>query len=234
MLVNNETGAQFPVLSGLSALRRLCPQARIHCDAVQAAGKLPLRALHSGIDLVSVSGHKLHAPKGVGALYVRRGVRLIAGALGGGQEGALRAGTEAMPAIAAFGAAVGALPSYAQQQQHFAPLYQTLLEQTEALRQAGRVVLHRPQNAVDYIVNLSVPGYRSETLLHALAQQQIYVSSGSACSKGKKSAVLSAMSLPAEHIDSALRLSFCMQNTPQDIIAFVQALQHATQTLVGR
>lgn len=234
MLVNNETGALLPILSGLPALRRVAPQARIHCDAVQGAGKLPLRALHSGIDLLSVSGHKLHAPKGVGALYIRRGVRLLAQAVGGGQEGALRSGTEAMPAIAAFGAAAQALPPFARQQQHYASLYQTLLGQTEALRAAGQVVLHRPAQCVDHIVNLSVPGYRSETLLHALAQQQVYVSSGSACSKGKQSAVLTAMGMPSEQADSALRLSFCMQNTPQDIGGFVEALQSVMQTIAKR
>ena len=110
MLVNNETGARFPVEEAAPLIRRRAPQALIHCDAVQAAGKIPVFPEKMGVDALSVSGHKLHAPKGVGALYLRKGVRVVPRALGGGQEKGLRSGTEPVPLIAAFGAAAAALP----------------------------------------------------------------------------------------------------------------------------
>lgn len=184
MLVNNETGARFPVEEAVPLIRRRAPRALIHCDAVQAVGKLPVNAGKMGIDLLSASGHKLHAPKGVGALYVRPGVRLLPRALGGGQERGLRSGTEAVPLIAAFGAAAQALPPFAEQRQQYEALRHELLD---GLQDQPGVRLHLPEGGVPYIINLSVPGLRSETMLHFLAERGVYVSSGSACSKGRRS-----------------------------------------------
>lgn len=228
MTVNNETGARFPVEEMAAAVRRVSPEALFHTDAVQAAGKLPLRVSRTEIDLLSLSGHKLHAPKGSGALYIRKGVRLLPRQLGGGQERGLRSGTEAMPAIAAFGAAAAAaLPP------------ERLLAHCEALRQrlltglAGlpEVRMHLPAMGVPYIVNISLPGIRSETMLHFLAQRDIFVSSGSACAKGAQSPVLRAMGLPAAEIDSALRISFGRYNTEEDIDRFLEAFRDAARTL---
>jgi cysteine desulfurase len=151
--------------------------------------------------------------------------------LGGKQEGGLRCGTEAVPLIAAFGAAVGALPSVPQQLERYAALRERLID---GLRACDGVVFHLPTGGVPYIIHLSVPGLRSETMLHFLAQREIYVSSGSACSKGAKSPVLTAMGLPDSEIDSALRVSLSCENTEEDIDRFVCALKDAMVSLARK
>lgn len=231
MLVNNETGARFPIDRAVAAIRRRAPRAHIHCDAVQAAGKLPIAATRWGIDSLSASAHKLHGPKGCGVLYLRRGARVIPLHIGGLQERGVRGGTEASPLIAAFGAAVDCLPPYAQQMAHYDDLRRRLLD---GLATLPNVRLHLPAQGVPYVVHFSLPPYRSETLLHFLAERDIYVSSGSACAKGAKSPVLTAMGLPAVEIDSAVRVSFCYDNTPQDVDALISALQQATETLASK
>ncbi len=231
MLVNNETGARFPLEEIVPAVRRRAPGALIHCDAVQAAGKLPLRAARLDVDLLSVSGHKLHAPKGVGALYIKKGIRLLPRALGGGQERGLRSGTEPMPAIAAFGAAAAAVPDLAAQETHFRRLCGRLLD---GLRGREEFVLHLPESHVPYIVNFSVPGIRSETLLHFLAERDVYVSSGSACSRGNRSPVLTALGLSGREIDSALRVSFCRDNTEEDVDRLLRGVEEAAASLIRR
>ncbi len=231
MLVNNETGARIPLEEAVGGIRRVSPKAHIHADAVQAAGKLALNFRRCGLDSASISAHKLHGPKGSGALYVRSGVRLKPRNVGGKQENGLRCGTEAAPLIAAFGVAAGQVPPWSKQQAHYDALRQQLLQGLEAL---GCVQLHLPVGGVPYIVHFSVPGLRSETMLHFLAQRDIYVSSGSACSKGAKSPVLEAMGLPTNEIDSALRVSFSMDNTPKDIERLLQALQEACASIARR
>ncbi len=231
MLVNNETGARFPLERAVASIRRRAPRAHIHCDAVQAAGKMPLAATRWGIDSLSASAHKLHGPKGCGVLYLRRGVRVLPRSIGGLQERGVRGGTEASALIAAFGAAVDALPPYAEQMAHYDALRRRLVDGLSALPQ---VRLHLPPEGVPYVVHFSLPPYRSETLLHFLAEREIYVSSGSACAKGAKSPVLTAMGLPPEEIDSALRVSFCYDNTPQDVDALLTALAEAVATLASK
>lgn len=231
MLVNNETGARFPLEQAVEDIRRIAPAAHIHCDAVQAAGKLPLKGERWGFDSMTVSAHKLHGPKGCGALYLRRGARVQPRNIGGKQENGIRCGTEAAPLIAAFGVAAGLVPSFSEQQAHFTALRARLLERLEG--QAG-IRFHLPTGGVPYIVHLSVPGIRSETLLHYLAQREIYVSSGSACSKGAASPVLAAMGLPEEEIDSALRVSMDSSNTAEDIDRFCQAVLQAAGELARR
>ncbi|MBE6764057.1 MAG: cysteine desulfurase [Ruminococcaceae bacterium] len=228
MLVNNEIGTLLPVKEAIPLIRKRAPHAHVHCDAVQAAGKLPVKVLSLDADTVSISGHKLHAPKGVGALYVKRGVRLLPRLYGGGQERKLRPGTEAVPAIAAFGEAIRLLPSPATQMARFSALSDQLEQGLSAI---DRVVLHTPVRHVPYIRNLSVCGFKSETLVHFLAQRGIYVSAGSACAKGHDSHVLSALGLPPEQISSALRISLCADNTADDIQTFLDALNDAVATL---
>lgn len=229
MAVNNETGAIFSWDAVAPAVRRKSPLATLHCDCVQAAGKCALSFDKMGVDLCSVSGHKLHAPKGVGALFMKKGTRLIPpAALGGGQEKGVRSGTENMPAIAAFGEAVKALPAPAEQAKRYEALRAFLLSE---LADLDDVVVHTPQNAVSYITHLSLLGRKSETLVHALAEQEVFVSGGSACAKGKKSHVLEAMGLPAAEIDSSLRISFSHETTEDDIRAFCNALRTARDTL---
>ena len=231
MMVNNETGARFPLEDAVCGIRQAAPRAHIHCDAVQAAGKLPLYAERWNFDSMAVSAHKIHGPKGVGALYIRRGVRLLPTHFGGKQEGGIRPGTEAAPLIAAFGAAVGELPPPHRQMPHYDTLRRHLLARLEGVE---GIRFHIPRLGVPYIIHLSVPGLKSETMLHALAKKEIYVSSGSACSKGAKSPVLTAMGLPVAEIDSALRVSLCRDNTTEDIDRFADALLEAMQTLARR
>ena len=229
MAVNNETGAIFSWETVSAAIRKKSPLATLHCDAVQAAGKCALSFDKMGVDLCSVSGHKLHAPKGVGALFVKKGTRLLPpAALGGGQEKGVRSGTENMPAIAAFGEAVKALPSPAQQAAQYEALRAFLMSELSTL---DDVVFHVPEASVSYITHLSLLGRKSETLVHALAEKGVFVSGGSACAKGKKSHVLQAMNLPAAEIDSSLRISFSPDTTKEDIIAFCDALRFARNTL---
>lgn len=231
MAVNNETGARLDIPATVASVKAIAPQAVFHTDCVQAAGRLPLKAERWGVDLLSVSGHKLHGPKGCGALYVRRGVRLMPRMLGGGQEQGLRSGTEAVPALAGFGAAAAAVAPFEAQWEHYTRLRDTL---TAELRSLPEVRWHCPPNGVPYIVHLSLPGIRSETLLHFLAAREIYVSSGSACSKGKHSPVLEAMGLPVAEIDSSLRISFCYENTEDEVRALAQALREAAVMLQRR
>ncbi len=231
MLVNNETGARFPLEDAVPGIKKICPKAHIHCDAVQAAGKLPLYAERWCFDSMTVSAHKIHGPKGVGALYLRRGGRLVPRTFGGKQERGLRPGTEAAPLIAAFGAAVAEIPRPHIQMAHYAALRQRLLER---LGDNPHIRFHLPAFGVPYIIHLSVPGYKSETLLHFLAQKDIYVSSGSACSKGAKSPVLMALGLPVAEIDSALRVSLCRDNAEVDIDRFADGLLEAMTQLASR
>lgn len=231
MRVNNETGALFDIPEMVKQVKRIAPQAVFHTDAVQAAGKLPIAAERWNVDLLTASSHKIHGPKGCGVLYVRKGVRLCARALGGEQEQGLRAGTEGVPAIAGFGAAAASVPDFAVQQEVYERLKTELMAGISALPD---IVVHTPRIGVPYIVNLSVVGFRSETLLNFLAEREIYVSSGSACARGKTSPVLTALGLPEREIDSALRISFCRDTTTEDICNLCVALKEAQATLKRR
>ena len=231
MAVNNETGARFDIPAMVAQVRRVAPGALFHTDCVQAAGKLPLFAERWDVDLLSVSGHKLHGPKGVGALYIRKGVRLLPRTLGGGQERGLRSGTEPVPAIVGFGTAAAEIAPFAEQEKHYTKLRDVLLSELNGMPD---VRLHLPLGGVPYIVNFSLLGFRSETLVHFLASRGIFVSGGSACSKGKHSPVLTAMGLPEREIDSSLRISFSYHNTQEEIYALAQALKEAAATLQRR
>lgn len=232
MLVNNETGARFPMDKTAPRIRKRSPLAVIHTDAVQAVGKIPIHVGRMGIDLLSVSGHKLYAPKGVGALYCRKGTRLLPpAALGGGQEKGVRSGTENVPAIAAFGEAIRALPPTAESLARFTALKERLLEGLQSLPE---VRVHLPLDGVPYVVNFSVMGLRSETLIHFLAEREIYLSGGSACAKGHASPVLTSMGLPPAEIDSALRVSFGLHNTNEDVDGLLAALRIAANTLTHK
>lgn len=228
MAVNNETGVIFPVETAAAAIRRAKAPALLHVDAVQAFGKMPLRPGKMGVDLMSISGHKVHAPKGIGALYVKTGVRILPRTFGGGQEKDLRPGTESVPLIGAFGAAVDAMPPIAEETAAVQMLNRRLREELAALPDVN---IHSPENSLPYILNFSAGRVRAETMLHFLAQRGIYVSSGSACAKAARSHVLSAMGLPATEIDSSLRVSFSRYNTEEDVAALVAALKEGLQTL---
>lgn len=230
MLVNNETGAVFPVEKLRRIIRLAGSKALLHTDCVQAFGKISVDVSALGVDFLTVSAHKVHGLKGCGALYIKKGVRISPYIYGGGQEKSLRSGTEAVPAIAAFGAAVQAMPESAVFLRKAAALKEKLLC---GLKKFENVTVNSPENGCPYILNFSFKGYRSETLLHALAQRQVYVSSGSACSKGRGSHVLLAQGLEAKRVDSALRVSLSYTSTEEDISALCEALQ-AAQSLVHK
>ncbi len=231
MAVNNEIGSLNDIARTVKLVKKAAPKAVFHTDAVQAAGKIAVKAERWGVDLLTVSSHKIHGPKGCGALYIRKGVRVLPRQIGGGQENRLRSGTEGVPAIVGFGAAAKQAPSFAEQD----ALYRRLRERlTAGLADIDEVRWHIPVEGVPYITNLSVVGFRSETLLHFLAQRDVFVSSGSACSKGKRSPVLTAMGLPEEEVDAALRVSFCRDNTEEDIDRLCDALHEAVATLQRR
>lgn len=228
MMVNNETGAVTDIGEIAKAMKRAKSQALLHTDAVQGFMKVLFRAKTLGADLISISGHKIHAPKGVGALYIRRGLKLRPYIMGGAQESGYRAGTEAMPQITAFAAAAGA--AFFAQSDNIAAL--------DALRRyAIHSIDERLPDAVfigggaPHILSVSLPGYRSEVLMNFLENKGIYVSRSSACKKGGRSHVLEAMGLPPRVIDGAIRISFSRYNTHADVDALVKALCEAHQSL---
>ena len=228
MLVNNETGAIFPVEAAARAIRRKKAPALLHVDAVQAFGKLPFTPKKLGADLVTVSAHKIHGPKGIGALYVGKGVRILPHVFGGGQERGLRSGTESAPLIGAFGEAARLLPDLREALGKVGALNALLREK---LRELPDVTVHSPEDGLPYVLNFSAGAVRGETMLHFLAQRQVYVSSGSACGKAKPSHVLEAMGLPPQQVSSALRASFSRFSTREDVEALAQGLQEGLERL---
>lgn len=228
MAVNNETGAVLPIWSVKEIIKQKASPALLHIDAVQAFGKIKLEPYDIGADLVSISAHKVHGLKGSGALYVKKGVSLSGLILGGGQEKNLRSGTEAVPNIVAFGAAVKALPSINQSAVKVRQIKDYAIERLSAFDNA---VINSPNNGSPYILNFSFLGYRSETLLHFLEGYGVFVSSGSACSKGAGSYVLRAMGLKADRVDSALRISFSNETKREEIDTLITALEDAKSRL---
>ncbi len=228
MMVNNESGAVMPIEKLAKLTHRVCPNALFHTDAVQGFFKVPFRASSLGADMISVSGHKVHASKGVGALYLRPGLKLPPYLIGGGQEGGLRSGTEGVPQIAGFAAACEEnLPKRMAQIAEQNRL-KTLMQ--ERLREIGGVTLLGAQEA-PHIVNLAVAGLRSQGLLNALQDRGICVSAGSACSKGHRSHVLQAMGVDPELIDGSIRVSLSNETTQEEVEAFLTALPQAIAEL---
>ena len=230
MAVNNEMGNILPFDKVSKIIRDNNSPALLHCDCVQAYCKIPLKLKKCGIDLATISGHKIHAPKGVGALYIKNGVRIIPQHFGGEQEGKIRPGTEPLPLICGFAKAV----TMADIEKNYQYISKLNSYAKEKLSTIDSVVINSPENALPYIINISVKGIRSETMLHYLEQFEIYVSSGSACAKGKPSHVLQAMKLDRDLADSALRISFSTENTEDDIDALCDAIDNGMKKLVRR
>ena len=227
MRVNNETGAVMPVADIFEEVRDVNPDVICHTDAVQAFGKLECKVKKLGADLLTVSAHKVHAPKGCGALYIKKGVRLVPRQYGGEQQKKRRPGTEAAQTIAAFGVAceqfdIRANAAYVRQLNDYAK---------EKLLAIEGVVLNSPADALPYVLNITAGRVRSETMLHHLEKREIYLSSGSACAKGKPSHVLSAMGYDKDRADSALRVSFSKYNTKEDIDALAEGIAIGLRTL---
>lgn len=228
MMVNNETGAVTDIAGIARTLRAAKSKALLHTDAVQGFMKEPFSAKTLGADMISVSGHKVHAPKGIGALYIRQGLKLPAHILGGGQEEGMRSGTEPMPQIAAFGEAVriakAEMPEANKRMEALrAQCVQTLTDTVPDIVFLGGGSAH--------ILSLSLPGYRSEVLMNYLEAKGIYVSKSSACKRGKRSHVLEAIGAPDKVIDGALRVSFSRYTTAEECAYFCEALAAARKEL---
>lgn len=227
MLVNNETGIMPPVSNIPGIIKRKGAPALFHIDAVQALGKENINVASLKCDLMSISAHKIHGPKGIGALYVKKGVRILPRTFGGKQENSLRPGTEALPLIGAFGVAA----SEVNVSDSLKKASELNLYIRQKLSHFSDIIINSPDDASPYIVNFSVSGIRSETMLHHLSSCGVYVSSGSACSKGGKSHVLAALKFDDDLADSAIRVSFSKENTKEDVDALINALEAGLNTL---
>ncbi len=228
MLVNNEIGSILPIKAASEQIKKIGCPALLHCDAVQAFGKMPIDVNKLGVDLLTASGHKIHASKGIGFLYKKKNVNITTTVHGGGQEKGLRSGTESVPLIMGLRGAAEELGNIGNSLKKQKELW---LYAKEKISATGLAEINSPDDALPYILNISVNGYRSETLLHFLNSKNIFVSSGSACAKGHKSYVMSSLGMPDKKIDSALRLSFCKNNTKEEIDIFCSELINACKTL---
>ena len=227
MAVNNEIGSIQNIERIGKIVKRKNENAHFHCDAVQAYGKMVLKPKKWNIDTLCVSSHKVHGPKGVGALYIKKGVRIIPLLYGGEQQKKIRPGTECAPLIVAFGTAVEEF-DILKNREHIEELNSYL---KDGLSKIDSVTINSSESALPYVLNISVEGIKSETMLHHLEQDEVYVSSSSACAKGKKSYVLKALGLSDKRIDSSLRISFSKYNCKDDIDAFLASLKKGIETL---
>jgi len=237
MLVNNETGALYDVKRAVSIIRAKAPDCHIHCDAVQAFMKTKVSVSLLGVDSLTVSAHKIHAPRGAAALWLSgdtlKKKNITAIAPGGGQESSLRSGTENLSAIAAFAAAAAeAKEHFAENFEKVTALREYLEASVEKLYDSGVSIKH-PAAGVPHIANLTLPRIKSETMLNFLSGRGIYVSAGSACSasSGRLSHALRAFGCTDEIIDSSLRVSLSYTNTTEDIDALCTALREGVCTL---
>ena len=229
MQVNNETGAQLEINRLADGVKGINTRTAVHCDLVQGFMKYPVKLSASKIDTASVSAHKLHGPKGIGALYIRGGFNIETVFFGGGQERGLRSGTSNTALAAAFAKAVQ-LMDPKKGLEVVGPLNARLREGLSRLEGAA---INSPEEASAYILNLSIPGYRSETLLHYLDDNGVMVSSGSSCSKGKPSRTLLSMGLADEVVDSSLRISFSKYSVEKDVDRLVELLADVSRRLVS-
>lgn len=227
MLVNNELGTLLPVAEAAQSIRDAGSPALLHCDAVQAFLKVPFTPAELGVDLLTLSGHKIRAPKGIGVQYIRRGLNLKPLLTGGGQEGGLRPGTEPTAQAAALAAACAAwqedYPARIQEIKEYA------LESLSAV--PGLEIISRGD--APHICAVSLPGYPSEMLVRELSDRGVYVSSGSACHRGKPSHVFAALGLPKRTLMGVLRVSFSPESTRADVDALAGGLTEITKTRIA-
>lgn len=231
MMVNNEVGTIQNIHNIKKLLKRKRLSPVLHVDAVQAFGKIPVKVKKLDADLLTVSAHKIHGPKGVGAIYIKKGTKLVPLLYGGEQQKKIRPGTECVPLIAGFSEAINALPDMNEEYKYIKSLKEHLLSELSHL---DNITINSPPDGLAYIVNFSIDSIKSETMLHSLEKKGIYVSSGSACAKGKKSYVLKAMGFESNRIDSAIRVSFSRYNTIEDIDRFVFCLKESIQELAKK
>ena len=230
MTVNNETGAINPISDYSAEIKRRKLGTLLHTDAVQAFCKIPISIKTLGADLIAVSAHKMHGPKGVGALYVKSGINLPEAQLGGGQERGKRPGTEALPSIAGFGEA--SRYAFLEQQETSSKVKNLKEYLISKLRQDIPETLFISDGGSPFLLSISLPGHKSEVLMSFLEAEGICVSKSSACKKGTRSHVLEAMKLKNDVIDGALRISFSKYNTFPEADYFIETLKKASDTLL--
>lgn len=223
MMVNNEVGSVMPISAMAKLTHKVCPEAIFHTDAVQGFLKVPFSAKTLGADLISVSSHKIHGPKGAGALYVSPRLKSFpALILGGGQENGLRSGTEAMPAILGFAAAAAAgAATWKEDTRREQELLAAFVEQVSSLEGVRINGAHE----APHILSLSIPGLPTQNSINLLQDADICVSAGSACAKGHRSHVLTAMHLPPEVMDGSFRISLSRCTTQQDLDALLTVIR---------
>ena len=215
MMVNNEVGSVMPISQMAKLTHRLCPDAIFHTDAVQGFLKVPFTAKNLGADLISVSSHKIHGPKGAGALYIAPRLKSFPPLLlGGGQEAGLRSGTEGVPTIMGFAAACAAVSAtFREDSRREMELISQYAEKFAALE---GVTVNGAHEA-PHVLSLAIPGVPVQNTINILQDHGICVSAGSACAKGHRSHVLTAMGLSPETIDSAFRISLCRDSTKEEL-----------------
>ena len=226
MAVNNEVGSILPVNAVRSAVKRAGAPALIHADCVQALSKIPVTPKTVDADIITVSGHKIHALKGVGGIYVKSQNLIKPYILGGGQEKNMHSGTEATPAIFSFGAAALSAIDVRRHSDYVKSLKERFLKGIEDL---SCVTVNSPEDAIPYIVNISILGLPSQPTVNFMSSKGICISAGSACKTGHRSPVLTAMGLSPEIIDSAVRISFSRYNTPEEIDILINAVKEAAE-----
>ena len=223
MMVNNEVGSVMPISQMAKLTHKLCPDAIFHTDAVQGFLKVPFHAKTLGADLISVSSHKIHGPKGAGALYIAPRLKSFPPLLlGGGQEGGYRSGTEGTPAI--FGFAAAAEATYKTFREDISREKEMISFLAEKLPSLPGVVINGAHEA-PHILSISIPGVPTQNSINILQDAQICVSAGSACAKGHRSHVLTAMGISPEIIDCTFRVSLCKDTTMDDLSQLVQAIE---------
>lgn len=233
MYVNNEVGAVEPVEEISRVIKAKNPSALYHVDAIQAYGKYVIRPKKQGIDLLSVSSHKIHGPKGVGFLYIRSGVKIKPLIYGGGQQAGMRSGTENVPGVAGFGAAVKEM--YTDHAEKIQKLIGLKDYMTDRLGEIEETVINskKGEASAPQIVSVSFEGVRSEVLLHALEDKGIYVSSGSACSSNHPgiSGTLKGIGVAQKLLDSTIRISFGIFNTKEEVDYTIDVLKELVPVL---
>lgn len=230
MLVNNETG----VINDISRIRGILKEkgsrAIIHTDAVQALLKIPIDVKKLDVDMMSLSAHKVNGPKGIGALYTRRGLRLPPLIYGGGQESGFRSGTEPTPLIAAFGeACIEGVGDFQSGLERITRIREYIIDRVQTT--LPDIHFNYMENCVPHIMSISLPGCPSEVTMRILESMDVFVSAGSACSRGKKSHVMIACGADPKYIESAIRISMSRHNTMEDAQVLCEALKRAYDRL---
>lgn len=229
MMVNNEVGSVMPIGQMARLTHRLCPDALFHTDAVQGFLKVPFQAKTLGADLITVSSHKVHGPKGAGALYISPRLKSFPPMIhGGGQENGYRSGTEATPAIFGFASACAAMAPTLKED---ISREKALLDATVARLETIPAVRINGAHEAPHILNLSIPGIPTQNTINILQEKGICVSAGSACAKGHRSHTLTAMNLSPEVMDGSFRISLCRDNTAEELSLLIDTIE---KEIVGR